>query len=349
MLSGIIKKRIFLALCIMASAIALVTALAWHSLVPFNTKTGFNRIILPFKVEMLNAIQKPRDVVDYAGSTNSHVYFRTKDPGKLFQTDCNLNNGIYIDLRLTKSEMFSSFFRVSVDSPVVNIFAGNFPGVIRTTLDGAIPKITKFSSLFTRAVIISQSSYALRMYEGIDQIFVKVNPTNILLKEKGISQKIGDAGLSTDGSLHYDKHTNNLIYVHYYNNNIFCLDTNLNLIKKFTTIDNFHRTQFEAAQIPSKNLITSKTPRRLANASSSVENGMLYCQSVIKSDNESDNAFSNNSIIDVYSLSTFIYKGSFYLSMYKGERIKWFTIINNSIVAVYKSNLVTFKLPEEMK
>jgi hypothetical protein len=347
MSTRLIKKPLFLIPLIMAAAISLVSILAWVALRPINEKTGFSRKFITNKLQQLNVIDKPKDVVDFAGNTDHHIYFKTIDPAKIYVTDNQLRDGHYITLKVPNNPKIASRFNCIVDSPTVYILAGNLPGIIRTQ-PGNTFSIYQFpGALFTRTALISKNSFALRMFDHVDQVFVKGNPsTGELIKENNISEKNKDAGISTDGILVYDKESSSLFYTYYYRNEILCLDTNLHLIKKIKTIDINSSYLAKAEEVKSQNIITSLTPKRLLNALSSVNKGYLFNNSRIKGDGETHDIFMHNSVIDVYNIKDGSFKSSFYIPAYKKEKINSFRVMNNMIITVCKNYLISYKLPE---
>src|SRR3546814_11719034 len=83
---------------------------------------------------------------------------------------------------------------------------------------------------------------------------MKVDPSHRLsVYAKGISPPGENADLSSDGLLHYDKDSGTLIYVHFYNNSVIGIDTNLHLIYKATTIDTVRTQQINMIDIQSGN------------------------------------------------------------------------------------------------
>src|SRR3546814_18923681 len=90
---------------------------------------------------------------------------------------------------------------------------------------------------------------------------MKVDPSHRLsVYAKGISPPGENADLSSDGLLHYDKDSGTLIYVHFYNNSVIGIDTNLHLNYNATTSDTVKIQQINMISIKSGNTI------RLTNA-----------------------------------------------------------------------------------
>jgi hypothetical protein len=147
------RKHIAGIIMVMCFAVGIVAALAWVSLRPISQKNGFLRNVRQNELQLANVIPKGSDIIGIAGATEYHIYFKTKDPSVIWQTNYNLNQGKYIRLRTPAMSKLASAFNVVVDSPKVHILAGNVPAVIETDLNGGGVVIFKFpTALFTRAV-----------------------------------------------------------------------------------------------------------------------------------------------------------------------------------------------------
>lgn len=331
----------------MVAAVGLVTILAWSALKPINQKNNFTRTMISSELQMLNVVDKPKDVLSISGATDHHIYFKTKNPSVIYETDNTLQNARYVNLNLNipAAKVKPTMFNCFVDSPYTYIISGNARKILKikpgdTTIVFNLP-----DAAFTRAAIISDNSVALRMFEKIDQIFSRVNiTTGELQKEKGISEKNKDAGISTDGSLQYDKESNLLTYTFYGKNELLLLDTNLNLIKR-VTINNMNESPVSNAGLTSDNTITNLKPKRMVNATSCTSKGYLYIESKLIADNELTEEFKQNSIIDVFNLKSKIIEGSFYIPQYNKKKMKDFRVANNLIIVVYEDQIVSYRLP----
>ncbi|MGB8193868.1 MAG: hypothetical protein WCF67_18190 [Chitinophagaceae bacterium] len=333
----------------MASAIGVIVVLAWMSTPPSESGDNiFNRKIISGEVKLLNEIEKEKNVIDFAGAIGSDIYFKTIDPSIIYKTDNRLENKESINLNIPAISVIASMFKTFVDSGGVTIFANNVPAIVKAK-PGSDPKLIKFpGALFTRGVQISSNSFVLRMFERTNQIFAKWQlNTKEIIKETGISEKTGDAGISTDGMLHFDRKTNSLVYACYYQNEILQLDTNLNLIRKMKTVDAKTTSLLKAGRVQtsSQDVITNLSPKQLVNGSSCVSDGYLFIDSKTFSHNEIANKIENVSVIDIYNMEQGRYEGSFYIPYYKSEKIKTFKVLNNTLVVIYRKYLVTYAIP----
>jgi hypothetical protein len=125
-----------------------------------------------------------------------------------------------------------------------------------------------------------------------------------------------------------------LVYVYYNRNQYITLDTNLNLLFRANTVDTANTKSLKTVIVKSDNTFTVAEPSRIANQSSYSYNNNLFIHSMLKADNERLDSFMRSSIIDVYDLEKGIYKHSFYVPKYKGNRIKNFIVFNNYFVSI---------------
>lgn len=354
MTASSLKNTLLLISGVMITAVSIVAALAWDSLQHVNQKNGFTRRIITPELTILNSISKDERIVGISGSTAYHLYFKTKDPSKIWVTSNSLEHGKYIKLKIPNNSSVASAFYTVIDSPSVHVMAGNIPAIIETDLNGGDPFIRKFpTALFTRAVFIGDGSYVFRGFDTTEktggQIFIKGNPRkDELLRAKNLIGNGTDPfGISTDGYLNYDKHTGLLVYVSYYRNSYYCMDTTLSVVYTGRTIDTISSFQVEAGR--SGNLVTNTSPARVVNSKSRVSNGRLFNLSKLQADNEDRGSFDKNAVMDIYDIMKREYLGSIYIPYYKREKPIDFKITSDKLFVLYKKHAVVYQLPSTMK
>ncbi|PZR07647.1 MAG: hypothetical protein DI539_23410 [Flavobacterium psychrophilum] len=330
---------------IVMAAILLVVVLSWSALQPIKKNKGFSRVFSIEAIKQISVMEKKADIIDFAGYTENHLYFKTKRPDTILVIDNDLKNIKSIFLKVPDDRSIYSRFTSVVDSPYVHILAGNTPAIITGKLEGDVSVHRFPNTLFTRVALISGNLFALRMVDKTDQIFAKANPlTGQVTKENNVSEKNHDAGISTDGVLHYDKASNFLVYVYHYKNEILLMDTGLNVINKVKTVDINTSSEIIAGDVKSKSIITNLTPKRVLNAVSCVWGGSLYNNSRVFSDNEAAETVTQNSVIDVYNIKDGSYQKSFYIPNYKGQKVNKFKVVHDKVFAIYKDFVVAYNI-----
>jgi hypothetical protein len=326
-----------------------VALLAWNSLRIIREESKFERTIKPGELKLLAVAQRDNTVVDVAGASSENFYFQTQAPDKIIVMDKGLKKSRPLALKFTPEKRMSSFFFCSVDSPNVDIRACNSRAVVSGTLDENLTIRFLPSKIFTRAVKISNDSYILRGFDStvksLDQIFLKVNAkTGVMQREKAVSERRNDGGISTDGKLLYDEKTSLLLYIHHFSNKIKCLDTNLNLVYESKTLGTANGSEPNAISVSSTGKITNASPKRIVNNDSYAVNGLLFNQSKMISKGERDNNAISGSPIDIYDMKTGEYKESFYIPYIKGQTANRFKIFGNILIALSKDYVATFQL-----
>jgi hypothetical protein len=340
---------------VMTGAIGLVSLLASVALAPIYGKNGFTRKYSVVPLKVVNHVEKDESITDLCGWTPYNFYFKTKKPDILYKLDNKLGKEEYIQLNVPTNQKITTAFQVIVDSPKVDIAAFNLPGIIVSSTNEKILTLYKYpSSLYSRAAKISNSTYIFRGFDSTiktaDQILVKTNLySGEIIRDSIAIDMTHDMGIKSDGFLNFDPVTNLLTYVYAYKNEFICIDTNLNLVNKYKTVDNIREYQTTVGNVSKSKVFTNVTARRVLNKKSIAVNGKLYNISNIKSDNEDKDDFIKSTVIDVYDIQKGNYLQSFYIPLYKRERVKNFKIANELLVAVYTNYIVTYELPMELK
>lgn len=340
------------------SAIIIVIILCLFTEDPYNRKNGFSRSFFPGSLAKLHALKIRKDnIVSTVGASDVHFYFQTHFPNEIFITDSSLSQGQLLKMPVNNLKTIASNFNLHVDSPHVYIYARNVPSVIIYDLNNK--KINAYHipcSIYTREAIISKSSLVIRGFDSNipgSQIFMRTKlGADKALSKNNLNGKSNDAGISTDGLVHYDQKTNLLCYTYFYRNGILCMDTALNELFTISTIDTVKGFQIDIKGTLSKDKQTisysNTSPLTFINVESCAANGKVFNASTLKADNEIKRNFLHNSVIDVYDLEKRKYIGSFYIPFYKGEKMRRFNISKNILIAIYPTYIVTYQLPGGM-
>lgn len=337
----------------MLAAIIVVSCLVLFSVGWRRPAAGFSRVFYKAQTKQVNNVPLPATIRDIINIADSSIYFETGNPSLIYKLSGDLKNLQQVHLPIKQNEAINSFFITTTDSPFVYVAAGNVPMMVKMQFGtGVVNYIRVPPKTFSACVQVSQNTFVFRMFKNFagswDQIFVKTDLANeSTIEEECISPKNGDAGISTDGQLLYDKFSSELVYVHFYNNTIVGIDTNLNPLYTMHTIDTGRGYVVNVTKYSNGTLAeyTNGNPVHGRNILSNVNNGLLYILSGIKADNESSKPFKNNAVIDVYALNEKKYNGSFYIPKYDGIRPRAFKVYNNRFYALYKKRLICYQVP----
>lgn len=316
-----------------------------------DEKYGFERHLLSNILNPLHELKIKEQLYRICGSTSSNLFFTGKDPREFIITDYSLHQ--YDTLKLITPLVYDmlSIDNVIVDSPNIYFYSDNYKSIISCRFFDSVLKITTLKTpIFTRSVQISQESAVLRAFDTSFkfQAFKKINRNSgEVIRQVQIIKDQHDIGFSTDGLLKYDSSTNRILYVQYYQNRFYCLDTNLNILYVGKTIDTTNINTINTRTFIKKkgggNVMPS-TPVRTVNINSLTANGHLLILSSIKADNEEIKAFEKNTVIDIYENKDGAYKGSFYIPNKEGKKAQQIAFFNGTLVVLYQNYICTYKL-----
>jgi len=341
-------------LIIALSAVIIILIVFHFGDIPNKDKNGFNRRYFQNAIAEVQEMDLQATLQQIVGITRWNLYVTTAIPGEILQ----VNRNEKIDVKKIKVPFFDRFYdslqlgslAIKIDSPHMYLFAENKPAIVKTDLDSTLFEIRILPpGPFTREAMVSTDRFILRKIEPrlTDQIFVRYDlTTGAMKKENDISETYGDGGVISDGQLHFDTGTGKSYYIYYYKNSILSFDTSLHAGATFSSIDTTRSFKIRSAIVNkgATAAYTNITPANLINKINSVQNGLLFNMSTLKADNETDNFFSGNSILDVIDLKDGRYLGSICFPTFKGSKLSGFVVSDNRLIALYSHSLVIYDL-----
>jgi hypothetical protein len=341
-------------LIIALSAFVIILIVFHFGDIPNQLKNGFNRNYIPNSISELDKIDIQDTLHEIVGATRWNVYVTTATPGEVLEVSRSSKKSIKkfkvpFFARYYDSLQFGSL-AIKIDSPHIYLFAENKPAIIKTDLDSALFDVKILPpGPFTREAMVSADCFILRKIEpGLsDQIFIRYDlNTGSLKKEDGISEIHGDGGIVSDGQLYIDTGTKKLWYIYYYKNVLLSFDTSLNSVTKFSSIDTISSFKIRTAVVNkgAAAAYTNITPANIINKVSYVQNGLLFNMSTLRADNETDQFFSDHSILDIINLKDGKYLGSIHFPVFKGSKLSKFIISDNRLIALYSNNIIIYDL-----
>jgi hypothetical protein len=337
-------KRIYSLAALMVTAFLIIATLVYNAAFPNKYKNGFNRNYLQNKVTPVADIPTEGIIQDISGATATRFYFSTSNPEKIISTNHLFQDKKLISIHINKP--LTDFF-TAVDSPFVYVYAFNIPAVITADINTGNTETRQLpEGAYSNAQALGNNQFVLRKLipEIPDQLFLKVTADSII-KEHHLSELYLDAGMCTDGLLHYDHNTHLFTYLHYYNNEYISFDSTLQHKISGHTIDTFSHFRFELSDkiAKTKHVFTSQGPDMMINGVSCVYKGILYVRSTLKADNDDATAYKNNIVIDTYQLQTGKYTGSFYIPGHGGEKINKMAIYDDILLIQGKDRIYTYR------
>lgn len=322
-----------------------------------NHNNGFKRQIEPIKMRVKNSIKLPTKSFMFAGKIDTNI---------ILTTNLNLLNFYKVDDSLNKMDTIIYNYPSEFNTDAQNIYKDAIPNYsFSTNPYGDIAvfgkrngvsmyKINKFRFDFFQA--LSSTSLIVRSRTKSKDIENRSLSKLSLLKSVKIIKEyklpnLQNGLFTNDGILLYDKRNARIFYMYFYRGEFLSLDTNLNLIYKAKTIDTVKMVKIKTRMITSKSFsknplrqLAPTTPPKFVNLSISVDNSYIFINSKLKSDNESNQSFESNQVIDVYMVKTGQYLHSFYVPHYRGLRFDQFQIHNQRLTTIYRPYIVSYAL-----
>lgn len=346
------SKNTWMIVTSILSALLVLLMLTLSTSMPNQQKNGFNRNWLPQTIQPLNKLDITIPLNKICGATDNNLYFSIRDPRWVFMLNNTLKKQDTIPLPINPNRELLETNSFEVDSPWIYFFANNLPGYIFGELKGKGSgdlEVRKTKYLFTKAVILSPGRIIIRSFDSTlkKQSFQKIDTeTGEIINQSLVIEEQQDGGFGTDGTMQYDSSNNMLVYLQYYQNRYFLLDTNLQLKYTRNTIDTIATNSVKVKQafIQGKDRLVPANARIMVNKFCSADKGKLFVLSGIKSDNEKASAFKNNSVLDIYDTIRGTYIGSIYIPDVKGEKVRSILVRNSLLVALYKTHISTYKV-----
>ncbi|MFC6102843.1 hypothetical protein [Olivibacter domesticus] len=348
MMKATIIKR---GLLILLLPLIIVSTLAIRYRIRHAPLENFTRVIFKEPLQPFTLVHTSAQ--RYAGEENGRHYFTGQSPKYLLSYDKALTHPKRLELNIKPTRKMQSRFHAMVQPGKVTLFAGNYPAVIQVDIPGShtASLINIKEGIFSRICAINDSVFIVRGYmhnSGLNQLFYRYNTSSKKIEKQAQTFIQDDAGLSSDGLLHYDKIHKQLLYIQFYTNKIYVFNPDLTIIKIDSTINPNPTTSTEFSQVGTQSKqIKNTSPKQVINRRSCIARNILFNQSGIKSKDEKLSTFRENAIIDCYSLADTRYMGSFYIPL-KGQQLFDFGIHEGTLIAVYSKSIVSYKLPKDL-
>lgn len=335
-------------------ACGIILLFIWWSDKDISGKGGFSRDFLSIKEKVVAKIPTVHSAQRISNIDSKYIYVCDVDPRIVHRVALSLTSSDTVLLSVPADRGTMKSYKVIADSLGGRLFLGNYGASFfspyNATDTNQVIKTRFETPLFTRVDDISASSLVLRGFDSTrkEQLLYKIDKTTgSIIGKADLFGATNDGGFSTDGMLKFDNSTQQVIYIQYYKNTFFCLDTNLNLRYSGKTIDTTNSTLMEAKRIEHEQRggIISKNPLRQLFRIATVNNGTLFIASKLQANNDDATDRQHNQVIDTYNLITGNYTGSFYLPQSQEDgRLKDLWIKNGQAIALYDKNLVVYKI-----
>ncbi|HSC36480.1 MAG TPA: hypothetical protein VLD19_01365 [Chitinophagaceae bacterium] len=287
------------------------------------------------------------------GATAHRFFFTGRDPRVMHPADFGLKRLAPQTIPFPLSNQVLVAYDIKVDSPYVRLYANNLSTIYSSRFDDTSIHSTRLPTrLFTAIVPLSAQCVVARAFDssGEHQLFKKIYAgASKPAIETTILAYNNDAGFSADGMLRYDSSTHRILFVQFYQNRFFCLDTNLHLIYTGKTIDTTNTNPVSTRHLPSrpnKGSLLPDVPLHIINWACTTDGRYIYIQSTLKADNELAPEFEKNAVVDVYNLSNGRYRRSFYIPDLHNEKAQNLFFVNGLLLVSYTGYIGAFEIPD---
>lgn len=344
------KNLILLSACVGISFAALLIILNSANL-PNKESNGFIR---KYKFENIRPVAE-RNIFSMvrriSGYKEDVIYFSGRSPQWVLATDYSFSK---VDTLLYNVGLSDKLRDpgIYVDSPNVFMYANEISYLLKGTINSKkLDTVRLKTDLITRNAQISTSRLAVRSIDSSQttQLFKVIDCiSGDVLHQSAIVSSKYFGGFDVDGILRFDRKLQQLYYIQMFSNEIFCMDTSLNVIYKSHTIDTMHTNKVVVDLVTESGTtkIMATQPRAAVNKFVDVADGKIYVVSGLRGDNEKLASFNRIIPIDIYSGINGEYLFSISIPKTQKEKLLDLKVFNNIIGIVYEGGYCAlYKIP----
>jgi len=313
---------------------------------PNKYENGFKRRFFADESSLIYSMPAEPDITDISTIDAENIYFQTKSPYKIASADLCLKAYKTVQLNPQPIKNIAPLFFLTVIYPKVFVLAGNARVLLQGDINSKSVQVFQVPTYaFNKGLVYENGKYLVRALDtaSLDLQFYSCNVLNSrIVKERGISPKLHDAGFTHDGMLRFDNETRNFVYVDYYSNHITCFDTALRLKFRSHTIDTICVSTARPARRGTS--ISNSKPPVVINQYCSISNGRIYIISNLKSDNQSEGDWRGGTTVDVYDDSAGQYIGSYYMKGLERKSIKDFKVNQDKVFLLTENAIKEYQL-----
>jgi hypothetical protein len=286
-----------------------------------------------------------------AGITEDHVYLgNITAPFDLIITNKALTDSQHVKISIKGIENATVFksATVKIKPPYFFLTDGLRPAIYRGVLGKWEAERIDYDSTayFKQIAPLGPNSFTIlaAAYPTLQNALgkEKLDSPRVELN-KSLLQKQIDGIFCTDGMLAYNTDLNRMIYTYYYRNEFIVADTNMILDYRGQTLDTISKAQIKIGHVSSDNT-TKLLDKTTTNLKTCTRGKYLYINSNLLAKNDGKDWLDNNSIIDVYDLTTNTYRFSFTIPRYEGTKARDFMVSDDVLIVLYDHHMAKFDL-----
>jgi hypothetical protein len=322
------------------AALACLFVLVAVSDMPDDRKNGFDRQWIQPKIRQQLSYQLPLTAERLFGS-GDHLYLSEPSHQRVYSLDANLHIKDTVYLHVNKRLRPPVTFFAGEDHIYVHEY--NSGSLFFKDRHAADPDSVKLPARpLLKSLQLSDSVVVLRglVQSGFQPVFMRVNISSGRQLQSDLLSEKADAGFSSDGILCCNTKKDRLFYIPYFENGIYCMDSDLRLRYKQRTIDTVFNSTIQVTNRNAGEMrkLYASAPRVKVNKRAFADDRLLFIESDLRADNEKDDTYRQHPVFDTYHIENGSYAGSFYLPADKRKVLSYY--INQGILYVLLTDRV---------
>jgi len=329
----------------MMAALACLFVLVTVSGMPNDKKNGFDRQWLKMNVRQQLSYQLPLTVERFFGWGDS-LYLSEPLHRQVYRLADNLH--IRDTLYINAHKQFKPPVSFFADAGHIYVHEYNSGKLFSQDLQAAQFDSVKLSAgPFVKSLQLSDSLVVIRGFSaGSSQpMFMRINIHNGEQYSSALLSEKADAGFSTDGILCSNAKKDRLFYIPYFENGIYCMDSDMQLRYKQHTIDTVLNSGIQVTGRGAGEMqkLYASAPRVKVNKRAFANDRLLFIESDLRADNETEDAFRQHPVIDTYHLEDGSYAGSFYLPADKRKVLSYY-VNGEKLYVLLKGEVILYAI-----
>jgi hypothetical protein len=329
----------------MIAALVCLVVLVAVSGMPNDRKNGFNRQWLKMKVSEQRSYPLPLSAEKLFGS-GDRLYLSEPSHRQVYILDSNLR--IRDTVHLNVNKQLRPPVNFSADADHIYVHEYNSGKLFSKKLRAREFDSVKLSEgPFVKSLQLSDSTVVIRGFRpgSFKPLFMRINTRNGEQRKSELLSGKADAGFSSDGTLCSNTKKDRLFYVPYFENGIYCLDSDMNLRYQQPTIDTVFNSgiQVTARGAGEVRKLYASAPRAKVNKRAFANDRLLFIESELRADNEKEDAFRQYPVLDAYHLENGAYAGSFYLPVDK-RKVLSYHINGEKLYVLLKDQVIAYAM-----
>lgn len=337
------------------SSIAVMVGLIFFSGVLRDKRGSFLRLFPSHPVQEERRYDIKYNSYYLAGGTAHHIYLGNYSL-PLHMLVLNTADADTQHVKLNVEGIMEQKFwslRLAVDSPSFYAYDGAVPRIYKGNVSNwRASRFAHDKEYFLDLVPISSGSFFIKSLkkQATESMLGKITTDSPYYHfDQTLLEKQVDGFFCTDGSMLYNRHLNELIYLYRYRNEYIVMDTSLHKIISGNTIDTISRAKIKVGTLAGGNTRKMAAPPLTVNRLGATYQNWLFIQSKLIAKNEHPKAHEKASVIDVYDLTMGTYQFSFYIYHFKGkEKLRQFAVSEGYFVALFDTHAKLYALSDKL-